>query len=161
MATPGVSRLFVDTNILVYATNADSPWQGLAENTLNRWRSEGTQLCLSVQVLREYLAVTTRPAVGQTVAPDYMAILDNLAAFRGNFSVLDDNRFVSEELARVVQLYSVQGRQVHDANIAATLRVHGIRDLLTHNTADFERYASFLTVHPLVPATTASGAAIQ
>lgn len=59
MATTGVDRLFVDTNILVYATNEDSPWQASAEQTLETWRGGGTQLCVSVQVLREYLAVTT------------------------------------------------------------------------------------------------------
>jgi hypothetical protein len=29
MATTAVERLFVDTNVLVYATNVDSPWQGM------------------------------------------------------------------------------------------------------------------------------------
>ncbi len=53
MATPGVDRLFVDTNILVYATDADSPWQPVAENELEEWRRQGTELHISVQVLRE------------------------------------------------------------------------------------------------------------
>ena len=62
MATTGVSQLFVDTNVLVYATDANSPWQGLAETALADWQGVGAQLCVSVQVLREYLAVVTRTA---------------------------------------------------------------------------------------------------
>lgn len=152
MATTGVSHLFVDTNILVYATDAHSPWQGAATNALEDWRRAGTQLCLSVQVLREYLAVTTRPAPGQITPPDWVAILANLAALRANFLVLDDTGPVSEELARLAQQFAVRGRQIHDANLVAVMRLSGVRDLLTHNTADFTRFAPLIQVHPLVPA---------
>ncbi len=38
----------------------------------------------------------------------------------------------------------------HDANIGATMQVYGIRHLLTHNTADFARFAHLITVVPLV-----------
>ncbi len=160
MATTGVDRLFVDTNILVYATNEDSPWQAIAEQTLETWRGGGTQLCVSVQVLREYLAVTTRPAPSQADGPDFVAIAENLAEFRQSFLLLEDTLLVSQELESLVQQFSVKGRQVHDANLVATLRVHGLRDLLTHNTADFSRYSSLVTIHPLVPASTAASVGV-
>ena len=41
-------------------------------------------------------------------------------------------------LARV----PVAGKQVHDANLAATMRAHGITRLLTFNDADFRRFGS-------------------
>jgi len=34
MKMTGVDRLFVDTNVLIYATNASSPWHGLATAAL-------------------------------------------------------------------------------------------------------------------------------
>jgi predicted nucleic acid-binding protein len=157
MVTPGVERLFVDTNILVYATDEDSPWQSVAEQALEDWRGAGTRLCVSVQVLREYLAVTTRPAAGRPGDPDYVAIAENLRSFREDFLVFGDTLPVSLELESLVRQFSIQGRQVHDANIVATLRVFGLGDLLTYNTADFRRYASLITVHPLVPTTTVAG----
>ena len=42
---------------------------------------------------------------------------------------------------------------MHDANIVAATQAHGIRRLLTHNTADFARFAGLITVEPLVPTT--------
>ncbi|MSU61306.1 MAG: PIN domain-containing protein [Pedosphaera sp.] len=153
MATTGVRHLFVDTNVLVYATDANSPWQGAATSALEGWRRAGTQLCLSVQVLREYLAVVTRPAPGQTTPPDWTAILANLAAFRAQFLVLEDTGPVAEELARLAQQFAVRGRQIHDANLVAVMRRSGVRDLLTHNTADFTRFSALIQVHPLVLAT--------
>jgi len=45
------------------------------------------------------------------------------------------------------------GRQVHDANIVATMQVYGITHLLTHNTDDFARFAHLITVVLLQPGT--------
>ncbi len=36
------------------------------------------------------------------------------------------------------------GKQVHDANIAATMLAHGITRLLTFNVADFQRFAGLI-----------------
>ncbi|MEH2170887.1 MAG: hypothetical protein V7K41_30400 [Nostoc sp.] len=41
------------------------------------------------------------------------------------------------------------GKQVHDANIVATMLVYGIPQLLTHNTSDFARFSGLITVLPL------------
>jgi len=149
MVTPGVSRLFVDTNILVFATDAGSPLASAAETELEQWRKQGTELYISVQVLREYLAVTTRPALGQTALPDYPAILANVAAFRSGFQVLEDTRSVSEKLGDLVERFAIKGRQVHDASIAATMLIHGLQDLLTHNGNDFARFSPQIIIHPL------------
>ena len=43
----------------------------------------------------------------------------------------------------------VAGKQIHAANIVAAMHVHGLKHLLTHNTADFSRFASFISVIPL------------
>jgi hypothetical protein len=43
------------------------------------------------------------------------------------------------------------GKQIHDANIIATMLAHGIPKLLTHNVADFSRFTAHIKVLPLVP----------
>ena len=45
---------------------------------------------------------------------------------------------------------TVNGRQIHDANIVATMREYGIPNLLTDNTSDFTRFGHLITVVPLV-----------
>ncbi len=37
-------------------------------------------------------------------------------------------------------------KQVHDANIVATMQAHGITHLLTHNIAYFARFAHLIKV---------------
>ncbi len=41
------------------------------------------------------------------------------------------------------------GRQVHDANIVATMQANGINQLLIHNADDFKRFSHLITVLPL------------
>ena len=43
------------------------------------------------------------------------------------------------------------GKQVHDANIVATMQAYGVNRLLTDNTADYVRFSGLITVIPLVP----------
>jgi predicted nucleic acid-binding protein len=45
---------------------------------------------------------------------------------------------------------TIGGKQVHDANIVATMQVYGIDQLLTHNVTDFDRFTEFITVLPLI-----------
>jgi predicted nucleic acid-binding protein len=42
--------------------------------------------------------------------------------------------------------YSFGGRQVHDANVVATMLAHGERRLLTFNEADFRRFTPLIEV---------------
>ena len=59
MAIPGVSHLFVDTNILVFATDSASPFQSAAESALEEWRYIDNRplLVATKPELREYKAV--------------------------------------------------------------------------------------------------------
>jgi hypothetical protein len=38
------------------------------------------------------------------------------------------------------------GKQVHDANIIATMQAYRLTHLLTHNVVDFVRFSSLITV---------------
>jgi len=44
---------------------------------------------------------------------------------------------------------TIGGKQVHDANIVATMLVYGIPQLLTHNPSDFARFSGLISVLPL------------
>ena len=72
---------------------------------------------------------------------------------RGEFRLVEENSAVVTALLALAEHVPVAGKQIHDANIVATMQAHGIRRLLTHNTADSERFAGLLTIVPLVPAT--------
>lgn len=64
--------------------------------------------------------------------------------------MLDDGPAVTARLLQTIEQNSVGGKQIHDANIVATMLVHEIPALLTHNTSDFKRFQEIITVMPLV-----------
>jgi len=61
----------------------------------------------------------------------------------------EDTHAVSTRLFTLVATAHLGGRQIHDANIVATMATYGIRHLLTHNVADFNRFAAVITIIPL------------
>ena len=143
--------VFLDTNILVYSGAIQAPFHTLAREAVQALERTGVDLWISRQILREYLAVFTRPQSFVTARPMSLLIAD-VRHFDGRFHVAEDGPDVTSHLLTLLAQIPVGGRQIHDANIVATMQAHGIPRLLTHNTDDFARYAGLITVLPLVPA---------
>ena len=109
------------------------------ENSWNWPLQSGEALRISRQVLREYLAVVTRPQAWSIAISREEALADVERLMTG-FEVLEDGPLVTASLLKLCREVAVGGRQIHDANIVATMLAHGERRLLTFNTADFRRY---------------------
>jgi predicted nucleic acid-binding protein len=137
------NRLFIDTNILVYATDPRSPYRVGAVHALGKARQRGYALVISTQVLREYLAVTTRTNVGSSDVP-FTEIFENVRLFRRAFEIVEDRSIVLDHLLELLESIPTAGKQIYDANIVATMQAHGIRSLLTHNTVDFNRFSHLI-----------------
>ena len=133
--------MFVDTNVLVRARFEAAPNHRLARQRLQEIGESDEAFRISRQVLREYLATVTRPQSWSPPVPMDTA-LAHIATLEAAFDILEDGPRVTETLTRLCREVPVGGRQVHDANIAATMLVHGERRLLTFNAADFRRYGN-------------------
>lgn len=143
-------RVFLDTNILVYANIAEAPLHDAALNRIRTSEQAGSALWISRQVLREYLAVLTRPGAFPRPIPK-PTLITQVRLFIDRFQVADDTAPVTRHLLALLERFSIGGRQVHDANIVATMQAYGIKRILTHNEKDFDRFSSLISVQPLVP----------
>ena len=150
MATTAVERIFVDTNVLVYATQATAPFHVEANQSLTALHNGGAELWISRQILREYLVTLSRPQTFSAPLPIAVLVAD-VKQFVSLFTVAEDGPGVTAHLLSLLTAVACGGKQIHDANIVATMLTHGIQKLLTHNVADFNRYASYITVVPLIP----------
>ena len=54
-----------------------------------------------------------------------------------------------DQLPTLLRTIPGADRRVHDSNIVATMLVHGVSRLLTHNVGDFTRFAGLITLVPL------------
>lgn len=144
------SVLFVDTNIWVHASVSGSPWHSVARSTIDLLRQNGVILAVSRQVLREYAATLTRPQSYSQPIPSSI-IATHVEQLSLALQVLEEGPAVTSMLISLLRNVPCGGKQIHDANIVATMLTHGVDQLLTHNTADFVRFAGYVAVRPLVP----------
>jgi predicted nucleic acid-binding protein len=147
--TMAADGILVDTNVLVYASLRNSPWHAQAIQSLHKELQGGAELWVSRQILREYLAVLTRPGTTTLPSPAATAVAD-VAAFVRMFRVADETSDVTTKLLALVQTVPLGGKQIHDANLVATMQAYGIPRLLTHNVADLKRFGAWITVVPIV-----------
>jgi predicted nucleic acid-binding protein len=131
--------MFVDTNILVAARFLTAPAHVTACRCLNRIGNTGEALHISRQIIREYLVAVTRPQ-SWSAALAIDDALEDAARLMSSFTVLEDGPNVMAALAVLCREAPVAGKQIHDANIAATMLAHSERRLLTLNVKDFRRY---------------------
>jgi hypothetical protein len=66
-----------------------------------------------------------------------------------SLETLYDSRAVIDELRRLVLLYSVSGKSVHDTRLVAAMNVNAVSHLLTINTRDFMRFVGIGVLDPL------------
>ncbi|HLO83589.1 MAG TPA: type II toxin-antitoxin system VapC family toxin [Nostocaceae cyanobacterium] len=142
-------RIFIDTNILIYANLALSPFHTQAIEKLQTLVEQSVEMWISRQTLREYLSGMSRRSdlTGQIAIESLVADVQYFSNF---FLVAEDNALVTERLLRLMTDISVGGKQVHDANIVATMLTYNIPQLLTHNTVDFARFSELITVVSLI-----------
>lgn len=146
---PSGKKIFIDTNILVYANVATSPFQGDAQRVLMALPASYDSLWINRQVIREYLKVMSSEMlkVGKV---DYAALKHEVAEFQKFMQVAETNNATTARLLTLIEETSTSGKQVYDANIVATMLIHGVDSVLTHNVADFKRFEHLVEVVPLV-----------
>ena len=131
--------MFIDTNILVNSRVLEAPQHEMARARLEQALRDDEPMRISRQVVREYLAVVTRPQTWPVAISREEALRD-VSRLLSSFEVLEDGPAVTELLVELCRETPVGGRQIHDANIVATMLAHGERRLLTFNTGDFRRF---------------------
>jgi predicted nucleic acid-binding protein len=149
MTTGAVERLFVDTNVLVYANVAEAPFHTEARTAIRTYEDQGVTLWISRQIIREYLATLTRPNLFET-SPDITTLQTQVHAFMQRFQIAEDGPQITATLLNLLAAVAVGGAQVHDANVVATMQVYGLTHLLTHNVEDFDRFRPYITMVSLV-----------
>ena len=147
--TAPYGRAMLDTNVFLSATDQSRAEHRHALLVFNDLAGRGTTLYASGQVMREYLSVATRPIGSNGLGLKQADALANARAFRTRTTLLTEDSGVADRLLDLLDEIACGGKQVHDANIVATMLVHGIERLITINVADFTRFEDRITVMPL------------
>jgi predicted nucleic acid-binding protein len=146
MAPKAGDLVFLDTNILLTATDSSRKNHRPAKAVFTKALDSGVHLCAGGQIIREYLVVATRDTSlnGLGMSPEHA--LSNAEQFKKRMTILEEIEDVTENLMQLVRTHRLKGSRIHDANIAALMQTHNIRTLLTENINDFSRFASLETM---------------
>ena len=137
MAPTAGDILFVDTNVLLTATDESRLQHQGAGRLLNESSRRGLHLAASGQILREYLVVATRPVDTNGLGLQVRNAAANVTEFLRCIHLYDETVEVARRLRQLGLAYGLRGKRLHDANIVATMSIHGIRTLVTQNPDDF------------------------
>ena len=129
--------VFIDTNVLLTATDESRPNHVPARRLIAESDRSGWHFAVSGQVLREYVVVATRPVDVNGMGLNPRHAIGNVEAFLGFLRLCDETEAVADKLRRLGLKHNLQGKRFHDANIVATMLVHGIGVLVTDNLKDF------------------------
>lgn len=129
----------VETNILVYAHRADSPFHERAFAVLRETARRAW--AIPAPCLHEFVAVVTHPRVfdpPSKLADARLAV----AGWRASetLRLLTETEGYWEVLDQVLEASQVVGPRVHDARIAALCLHHAVDELLTADR-DFSRFS--------------------
>src|SRR5258707_13321395 len=145
---PEGEACLLDSNILLPISKSDDPQHPAIVQALKALVGQGVRLCYTSQTLAEFWNASTRPldrnGFGLSVPET-----DRLArVIERDFEFLPDSREVHERWRSLLVAHNIQGVQVHDARLAASMYVHGVGQLVTINVRDFRRFNGFRVLHP-------------
>jgi predicted nucleic acid-binding protein len=144
------ASVFIDANVLIRSVVPVAPLHDTAYSVIKRLNNHGYTLWISRQVIRELMVFVTRRQEALDLNPMTAKQVQNLlASFYDQFVIVSDTHAVGNQLIRLLSEVPFGGKQVHDANIVATMLVYNVPTLLTFNIVDFERFTPRIQVlHP-------------
>ena len=138
----------IDTNVLLRLRPGEYPLLKEARTAVKGLHRRGQRMCITPQNLIEFWNVATRPVERNGLGLSVSQAEEELTQLEALFDLLPDTEAIFEVWRHLVVSLRVSGVQVHDARLAAMMRVHDIRRILTFNVQDFTRYPDIVAVHP-------------
>lgn len=143
--TTMAGRAFADTNIVLRLLNTELPKHERVKLLVDEVREVDTELWISRQIIREYLVQVTRPGF-LAVSLTTEQVRTHVATLRTLFRIADETEAVTDQLLALLAEFPTGGKQIHDANIVATMLVNEIATLLTINVEDMRRFTTRVQV---------------
>jgi predicted nucleic acid-binding protein len=138
----------LDTNVLTRLAQPTDPAHVTARAAVAKLQAAGRGPYIIPQNLYEFWAVATRPVANNGLGLTVPECHAEITRLRALFPLLPDAPTLLDVWESLVVTHDCKGKVAHDARIVAAMQTHGIRDLLTFNTADFARFAGITAIDP-------------
>jgi len=141
----------VDTNILVYAVNENSPFQKSCRERVAEWQGQDSAWYLTWGIVYEFLRVVTHPRIFRQPLSAGLAwsFIEALLASPSLGLLIPTDRHAAVLAQVLAQAPLLKGNIIHDAHTAVLMREHGILRIYTRDT-DFHRFPFLQPIDPTV-----------
>lgn len=139
----------IDVNILLYASDRNSPFHAAAAEFLGNRSDDPEILCLTWPTIMGYIRLVTHPRIFDDPMSPQQAI-DNIARLMQmpRCRVVVENEDFLTNFREIVAGVTTRGNLVPDAHLAAMMRVHDIRTIYTHDR-DFLKFTFLKVIDPV------------
>ena len=127
------NSVLVDTNILIYAIDADSQFHHRALNFLC---DPTLRFFTTSKNISEFLVVLTRNEEIDISTIECLELLNDLMV---DIDILYPNPTTIKLFYNLIRKYNPRGLWIHDLEIASISIAHGISKIVTNNIVDFKR----------------------
>ncbi len=138
----------LDSNILVYAADRESPYHAQVKSFRDKAVQGAISACVSPTVLTEFYAIVTDPKRVRTPLPPQNA-LQEVEMYRRALKVIYPSSVAMEKLKDLLSKYRTKGQDVFDLFIVATMLEHGVEAIYTINRKDFSRFDEIRVEGPI------------
>lgn len=139
----------LDTNILVYANNADSPFHIKCKALVESVLSGDISGFVTVQNLMElYAVITDRRRVAHPLTPAEASGLIRFYVETPNLSVIAPDVTTLPLLYGLIRRISPQAQSIFDLLLIAVMLEHGISTIYTANTRHFIPFQELTVINP-------------
>ena len=142
--------LAFDTNVLIYAANADDEFHDPCLSVLEEACHDPSPSFLTWNVCYEFMRVVTHPAIlrNPLSSQDSWSFITALLDSPGFSLLTASDRHASVLYQTLAELPDMRGNVIHDIHTAVLMREHGISRICTRDT-DFYRFPFLQVVDPL------------
>jgi predicted nucleic acid-binding protein len=141
--------IFLDSNILVYASNTDCDFYNKASEVVDKTLSGEIRGCISFQVLNEFYAVITdrtkveNPLNAETAVETIQTYIES-----DDISKLQFDARSFDILCDLAKSHQVITQKIYDLRIVATMIANDVQDIYTGNSRDFIRFDDINVINP-------------
>lgn len=132
-----MSKLIIDTNVLIYGLDTDSGFHTSAVNILT---SSDYELFVPTKVISEFFAVASKLSVPTTIAFQFYREVQE------NTTLVFPNLISLGYFEQLIQKYQPRGNRVFDLEIVSVAMGHDIPEIATANLNDFQGIDEIITL---------------
>lgn len=140
---------FLDTNVLIYAADENSPFFGRSRNLLDKGLAGKLDLCISLQTMSEFFAVITDPKRVEKPRTQVEALTEMKKYFHSQrIRKIYPEPATSAIMLELLERYPVKKQEIFDLQLVAVMLSNKVKRIYTFNRNDFEKFTEIEVVEP-------------